>query len=170
MRLFVAVRPTEAVLDAVAGLPRPERPGVRWTTRPQWHVTLRFLDEVDDPAPVVGALATAPLVACSAVVGPQVTVLGRTTVVVPVGGLDALADGVARATATVGAPVGTRAFQGHLTLARVRRGSARELVGEALEVRFPVEEVRLVRSRLGPGGSRYDDVFVRQLDPPARDA
>ena len=48
MRLFVAVRPNEAVLDAVAGLARPERPGVRWTTQPQWHVTLRFLGGVDE--------------------------------------------------------------------------------------------------------------------------
>jgi 2'-5' RNA ligase len=29
---------------------------------------------------------------------------------------------------------------------------------------FPVEEVRLVRSRLGPGGARYEDVHVRPLD------
>ena len=170
VRLFVAVRPNETVLDAVAGLARPERPGVRWTTRPQWHVTLRFLGEVEDPGPVAVALAATPLEACTAVVGPRVTVLGRSTVVVPVAGLDALAAGVARATATVGAPPEARAFRGHLTLARVRRGPARDLAGEALEVRFPVDDVRLVRSHLGPGGSRYEDVVVRRLDPPAPSA
>ena len=167
MRLFVAVRPNEAVLDAVAGLARPERPGVRWTTRPQWHVTLRFLGEIEDPAPVTDALAATALEACTAVAGPRVAVLGRSTVVVPVAGLDALAAGVARATATFGTPPEARAFRCHLTLARVRRGSARELAGEALEVRFPVEDVRLVRSHLGPGGARYDDLAVRRLDRPA---
>lgn len=155
------------MLDAVAGLARPERAGVRWTTRSQWHVTLRFLGEVDDPAPVAAALLATPLTACEAMVGPRVALLGRSTVVLPVAGLDRLAVGVAQATAAFGEPVGTRAFQGHLTLARVRRGSARGLLGEALEGRFPVEDVRLVRSVLGPGGARYEDVVVRRLDPPA---
>jgi 2'-5' RNA ligase len=163
VRLFVAVRPPDDVLDAVSGLRRPERDGVRWTTRPQWHVTLRFLGEVDDPAPVVAALDAAPLVRCAAVVGPRVAALGRGVVMVPVAGLEALAEGVVAATGQLGRPPEGRAFRGHLTLARVRRGPVRELVGEAVDLRFPVEDVRLVRSRPGPGGSRYDDVHVRRL-------
>lgn len=164
MRLFVAVRPPDAVLDVVGGLRRPERDGVRWTTRPQWHVTLRFLGEVDDPAPVVAALEAAPLVRCAATVGPRVAALGRGVVMAPVTGLDALAEGVVAATAPFGRPPEARAFRGHLTLARVRRGPVRDLVGEGIDLRFPVEDVRLVRSRPGPGGSRYDDVHVRPLD------
>jgi 2'-5' RNA ligase len=61
VRLFVAVRPPDDILDAVAALPRPTHPGVRWTARDQWHVTLRFLGEVEDPTPVAAALAAAPL-------------------------------------------------------------------------------------------------------------
>jgi 2'-5' RNA ligase len=163
VRLFVAVRPPDAVLDVVGGLRRPERDGVRWTTRPQWHVTLRFLGEVDDPAPVVAALDSAPLVRCAAVVGPRVAALGRGVVMVPVAGLEALADGVVAATGPFGRRPEARPFRGHLTLARVRRGPVRGLVGEAVELRFPVEDVRLVRSRPGPGGARYDDVHVRRL-------
>ena len=46
MRLFVAVWPPDDVIDVLADLPRPEVAGVRWTTRGQWHVTLRFLGHV----------------------------------------------------------------------------------------------------------------------------
>ena len=166
VRLFVAVQPSDAVLDVVAGLARPERPGVRWTTRPQWHVTLRFLGEVDDPAPVVAALEAAPLAPCEAVAGPRVAALGRSAVVVPVAGLDTLAAGVVRATAGFGAPAGPRAFHGHLTIARVRRGPVRDLVGEAVAVRFAVDDVRLVRSHLGASGARYEDLHVRRLTGP----
>jgi 2'-5' RNA ligase len=163
VRLFVAVQPPDHVLDAVAALRRPERPGVRWTRRSQWHVTLRFLGEVDDPGPVIAALDAAPLARCTAVAGPAVAPLGRSIVMVPVGGVETLAAAVVEATAHLGVPPDARAFNGHLTLARVRRGSVRDLVGEAIDLRFPVIDVRLVRSEPGPGGSRYDALHVRQL-------
>ncbi len=164
MRLFVAVVPHEPVLAAVAALDRPEAPGVRWTTRDQWHVTLRFLGEVEDPDPVATALDDAALAPATATLGPRVTALGRGVLVVPVAGLDALAGAVVAATAGIGRPAGDRPFRGHLTLARARRGaSVRALAGAAVAGTFPVDEVRLVRSRLGPGGSRYDDVHVRRL-------
>src|SRR5215475_1770821 len=95
MRLFVCVRPPSAVLDAVdevvAGC-RPGAPdGVRWVGRDKWHVTLHFLGEVADAAPVIAALAEAPLPAAEATLGPAVELLGRQVVSVPVGGLDELA-------------------------------------------------------------------------------
>ena len=101
---------------------RPERPDVRWTTRPQWHVTLRFLGEVADPVPVVAALDAAPrrLRGHAGACGGR---LGRGVVMVPVGGLEALAGEVAAATAAIGRPPERRPFAGHLTLARVRRGA-----------------------------------------------
>ena len=46
-RLFVAVWPPDEVLDLIAALPRPEVEGLRWTTRDQWHVTLRFFGSVE---------------------------------------------------------------------------------------------------------------------------
>jgi RNA 2',3'-cyclic 3'-phosphodiesterase len=163
VRLFVAVRPPGDVLDALDRLRRPERSGVRWTTRDQWHVTLRFLGEVDDPGTVADALDAAPLAVCGAEAGPRVAALGRGVVVVPVRGLDELAGGVVAATARFGVPPPDRPFHGHLTLARSRRGSVRDLVGEAVAASFAVDDVRLVRSHLGRDGARYEDVHVRPL-------
>jgi 2'-5' RNA ligase len=164
MRLFVAVQPPGDVLDLVAGLGRRERSGVRWTTRGQWHVTLRFLGEVDDPAPVIAALDAAPLSAATAVLGPEVAALGRGVLVVPVHGLDDLAAGVAAATGGFGEPVPDRPFRGHLTLARAKRGSVRALAGEPVAAEFAVGDVRLIRSRLDRDGARYEDLHVRPLD------
>jgi 2'-5' RNA ligase len=165
VRLFVAVRPPDRLTAALARLARPERPGVRWTGRHEWHVTLRFLGALDDPAPVAAALDAAPLAACQAVLGPRVATLGRQVVCVPVAGLDGLAAAVEAATGAFGRPPEDRPFRGHLTLARVRRGSAARLAGEAFADRFPVTDVRLVRSRTFSDGPRYEDVHVRPLGP-----
>lgn len=173
VRLFVAVRPPDDVLDLVAGLHRPERAGVRWTTRAQWHVTLRFLGEVEDPAPVVAALDAADLASAVGVIGPTVSALGRGVVVLPVGGLDDLAAGVGAATGAFGVPSPDRPYRGHVTLARARRSQLRDLVGEPVAARFPVREVRLVRSHLERAGARHEDIHVRHLDldaPEDRDA
>jgi RNA 2',3'-cyclic 3'-phosphodiesterase len=163
VRLFVALRPPDDVLDAVARLRRRERAGVRWTTRPQWHVTLRFLGEVAEPAPVVAALDEALLESTTAVVGPRVSALGRGVVVVPVAGLEPLAGAVVTATGVFGTPPPDRPFRGHLTLARSRHGSVRDLVGEEFVAQFPVDEIALVRSHLGRDGARYEDLHVRRL-------
>jgi 2'-5' RNA ligase len=82
---------------------------------------------------------------------------------VPVEGLDDLAAAVTDATDGCGRPLPDRPFRGHLTVARARRGSVRSLAGEAVDARFPVEDVRLVRSHLGRDGARYEDLHVRRL-------
>jgi RNA 2',3'-cyclic 3'-phosphodiesterase len=164
VRLFVAVAPPADVVAMVARLDRPEVPGVRWTTADQWHVTLRFLGEVEDPGSVTAALERASLAPTTATLGPRVATLGRGVLMVPVAGLDALAEAIVSATAGVGRPPEDRPFRGHVTLARARRGaSVRGLAGSELAGTFPVEDVRLVRSRLGRGGARYEDVHVRRL-------
>ncbi len=173
MRLFVGVRPPDDVLDMIADLPRRAQAGLRWTTRDQWHVTLRFLGEVEDPTAVVEALDgadAAGLVACEATVGPVVETLSRQVVALPVGGLDDLAGAVIKATRTLGRPHEDRPFRGHVTLARLARsarGSARRLaggiVGRPLSARFAVPDIRVVRSHLGRGGARYEDIYVRHL-------
>ena len=158
MRLFVAVWPPAAVLDALAGVPRPERPGLRWTTRDQWHVTLRFLGTVDDPSPVAAALEAGltEVAACEAVVGPTVEALGRHIVSVPVAGLEAIGAAVIAATAGFGAAPDGRPFTGHVTVGRSKRGSVRELAGGPVTGRWWVDEVCLVRSHLEPNGARYE--------------
>ena len=163
MRLFIAVQPPPDVIDRLAGLRRPRRDGVRWTTADQWHVTLRFLGEVDEPEPVVEALAGAELAPAEAQLGPVSEAFGRHVVAVPVAGLDDLAGRVVAATAGFGSPPPNRPYRGHVTLARVRHGNPTALAGEAIEAQWAVEDVRLVRSRLHPDGARYEDLYIRSL-------
>lgn len=162
MRLFVAVTPPDDVLAMLEGVPRPGVVGVRWTTRPQWHVTLRFLGRVDDGSvgAVVDALSavtvTAPVVAR---LGPAVDRFGHRVVQVPVEGLDALATAVVDATASFGERPEDRAFRGHVTLARVGRGAGRvdlrPLCGCPVSASWPVTSFELYASELHPHGARY---------------
>ena len=162
-RLFVAVVPPDDVLEAVAALPRPVEPGVRWTRPDTWHVTLRFLGDRVDEGAAVAALASLRAAPAVAEVGPQVSRLGRNVVCLPVRGLEALAAAVAEATAGVGDPPDPRPFAGHLTLARLRDRAACGLAGARLVARFDVREVELVRSVLGAGGPSYETLLVQPL-------
>ncbi|MGH9210009.1 MAG: RNA 2',3'-cyclic phosphodiesterase [Acidimicrobiales bacterium] len=178
MRLFVGVRPPGPVLDQVGelvaqlqgSLDRRSVGALRWASRDQWHLTLRFLGEVDDPEPVVTALDRAPIAPARAALGPATKVLGSQVVCVPAAGLEVLAAGVVAATASFGRPPGNRPFHGHLTVARLRGRPRRsrtlkhhDLDGAAIEARWRVDEVVLVRSHLGSGGSRYENLHVRRL-------
>jgi 2'-5' RNA ligase len=157
-RLFVAVWPPPVVLDLVAALPRPAVPGIRWTGRQQWHVTLRFLGPVAELDEVASALAGLEAQAAVAQLGPAVDRFGQRVLQVPVGGLDAIAAGVAGVTADLGQPADDRPFRGHMTLARARNGNVdlRPLTGHRLDARWTVTEVCLVESRLSPAGARYE--------------
>jgi 2'-5' RNA ligase len=165
MRLFVAVWPSVDVVDVLTDLPRPELAGVRWTTRDQWHVTLRFLGQVatadvdmaTETFEGVDADAAGPVLA---EMGPATACLGRGILQVPVRGLDELARVTVEATASVGQPPDDRPFHGHLTLARARgrRGDLRRLRGTSLAARWKVAELTLVASTPHREGSRYEVV------------
>jgi 2'-5' RNA ligase len=186
VRLFVAAWPPEDVIDLVAGLPRPELAVLRWRTRAQWHVTLRFLGEVKD----VDVDAVAEALRDVSGTGPAVASLGpatawfpgRRVLQVPVGGLDALARRVEQAISRVGhliprsretareaAREADAVFRGHLTIARVRgRGrlpsaAADQLSGISLDAEWQVDAISLVASRTGAGGSSYSDIAVFDL-------
>jgi len=172
VRLFVAVWPPDAVVEAIAGLPRPgpaEVANVRWEPAERWHVTLRFLGVANeaDVGPLATALLDAPLRPTGAVVGPGVEALGRHVLGLPVAGLDGLATDAAAATARVAAPDEGRPFRGHLTLARIRDGRARRLARLMADARvdasFPVTGVSLMRSDSGPDGPHYEEVAMRPL-------
>jgi len=161
-RLFVAVTPPDEVLSSIDALSRPGVVGLRWTTRAQWHVTLRFLGRVDDGA--VGAVVDAlrsvdvpPGVVAS--LGPATARFGQRVLQVPVDGLDALASRVVDATGAFGDPPDDRPFRGHLTLARVGRGAARvdlrPLCGAPLRATWPATSFELYASELHPHGARY---------------
>ena len=106
-RLFVAVIPPANVLDVLATIPREARPDVRYTTRDQWHVTLRFLGDADI-GEASAALQRVDVPAVEAVLGPRVERLGRSVAMVPCAGLDEVAAAVRRATAGIEHPIDAR--------------------------------------------------------------
>ena len=168
-RLFVAAVPPAAVLDRVAALSRPEVEGLRWTSRDQWHVTLRFLGRVTDVDAVLAALEPVALPQCEARLGPETGRFGRRVLHVPVTGLDDVAAAVEAATTDVGEPPEDRPFAAHLTLARARarRGiDLRALTGTAIAARWTVDDVCLIESHLHPHGARYELLQrVRTMEP-----
>jgi RNA 2',3'-cyclic 3'-phosphodiesterase len=154
------VWPPDDVLDAIAGLPRPSMSGVRWSTRDQWHVTLRFLGDaaVDD---TMAALDEVSGCATEALLGPMVQRLGRGVLCLPVDGLAALAAAVQQVTAGLGKPLEHRRFRGHVTLARLT--GAAPTIDAGISCRWTVATFALVRSRLGSGPARYETIAEWEL-------
>ena len=160
-RLFVAVWPPSSVLDALEALPRPPLAGARWTTRRQWHITVRFLGQTDADA-VVRALETVEVGAAEVRLGPRPHALGRSVLVLPVAGLEEIAAAVTRATAGFGRPPEQRPFRGHLTLARATNGKLPKPSFE-LSAQWRADEVALVESHTHPAGAVYDTLHVWTL-------
>lgn len=158
-RLFVAVYPSPSVVAALAALPRPPEPDVRWVPIDQLHVTLRFFGEADvEPAKERLAESARSWSSAHVTLGPRVSRLGRDVVCVPATGLDELAAAVADATAEIGAPPDPRPFRGHVTLARLRRRAACGLTGASFAAEFVASELTLVRSETRPEGARHTPV------------
>jgi RNA 2',3'-cyclic 3'-phosphodiesterase len=165
LRLFVAVWPPEDVLERLSDLPRAERPGLRWTTKDQWHVTLRFLGSVTEVDRVKAALTRLESQAgAMAAAGPVVQRLGRGILCLPVGGLEAIAQAVMAVTGDIGEPAEDRPFKGHLTLARAKPGvDIRPFAGAPFSAAWPVTEITLVASDTRPDGARYEIVARARL-------
>jgi RNA 2',3'-cyclic 3'-phosphodiesterase len=142
-RAFVAVVPPASVLDAleqfVRSAPVSPGPGVRWSPRAQWHLTLRFLGPVAAAEPLGAALREA-----LAREAPGTTALGGAGAfpsiakasVVWIGvreGVDTLARLAAvvdRVVVGCGFVAESRPFRPHLTVGRLRSpGPVRGLVG-----------------------------------------
>jgi RNA 2',3'-cyclic 3'-phosphodiesterase len=170
LRLFVAVWPDDETRRRLGGLELElgRTRGLRFVGPARWHVTLRFLGEVDED--LVGPLGQA-LVACgNACAGPVECRLGPGTgwfigvrvLQLPAAGLDALAAAVREATAAV-VPEPAEpepAFNGHLTLARAkgrRLGVAAlgEMAALPFEAAFAVPAMDLVASQPSPQGHVY---------------
>lgn len=139
---------------------RPPRPGVRWTTEDQWHVTLRFLGATgaaaEETLDAALGRVTAMTPTLEAVAGPGPRALGPGVWVLPVAGLGSLASSIEAATRDLGQPPPRRPYRGHLTLARGRRpDSLLGLPAAPLAGTWTVREVTLVRSTLSPSGARY---------------
>ncbi|HEX4984178.1 MAG TPA: RNA 2',3'-cyclic phosphodiesterase [Ilumatobacteraceae bacterium] len=153
-RLFLAVWPPAELIEQLDALPRPDQPGVRWVPPANWHVTVRFLGDAE-PSDVRAALAGATLPTATAVFGPHVRRLGQRALVVPVAGLEELVAAVGAATADVGEPPGSLPFNGHLTLARLRRGVSYDMKPAPIAAEVRVAEVVLVRSELSHESATY---------------
>ena len=166
--MFVAVWPDDDAKQRLSDLDLTQEKGLRPVGPDRWHITLRFLGEVDEA--LVPALADALRNAVAAVPGPVECRLGPGTgwftgvrvLQVPAAGLDALATAVRDATLPlVAEPAqGEPPFNGHLTLARAkgrrRAGQApRALAGIPVDAAFAVDHVDLVRSEPSPAGHRY---------------
>jgi RNA 2',3'-cyclic 3'-phosphodiesterase len=157
-RLFVAVWPSEQAREHVRALTHDGWVNVRWTPEDNWHVTLAFIGEAEIDE-VAHRLARGRYARVVAEVGSRMRVMGRNNLVVPVTGLDALAESVR---ARVFDEMPRQPFRGHLTVGRSigkRPISGRPTTGYGPpKVVFAVNEIALVRSMLSPQGARYDTV------------
>jgi 2'-5' RNA ligase len=140
VRLFVAVRPPASALAHLArALDR--------APAPTWHLTLAFLGEVADDAPLAG-----PLAAVAARHAPFTVALGgsgrfgRAVWVGVTGAVPALTDLAADVASACGL-ADDRAYRPHLTVARGRVDPA--ALAAYAGPSFPVDRLELVRSVLG---------------------
>jgi len=158
VRLFVAVELPADVRGAVDAIERPRGDDIRWSQPDSWHITLRFLGEMDGDDEARAALAQIAAASATAVIGRVPKRVGATAMALPVAGLDDVAAAVAAA--FTGLPgEERRRFQGHLTIGRLKRTGRwpRDGVGSLpSEVRWTVDHVALVRSHLGGGPARYE--------------
>jgi len=173
VRCFFALELGAAARDAAGQVMRAlrrrdARGNVRWVRPKALHVTLRFLGSVETAR--LGALVEA-VAAAAAGVPPFELSLGalaafpsprRPRVVavslVPEAPLRAAAEAVERGVVAAGFAPEARGFRGHLTLGRTRGGRPPHLEGVTVPTHdpFPARETVLLRSHLGPGGSRYE--------------
>lgn len=184
MRLFVAIDPPEQVQDhlaeVTAGL-AVVRAGARVTARGLWHVTLAFVGEVPDDRlePAVEALD-------QAVAGQEPPTLriagggrfgrGKFTVLWAgiEGDLRPLRRAVGGQLKRARLPYDAKRFHPHLTVARPGDRVPTEVInGDVTLLRgyagpeWTVEEIRLMRSHLGPK-PRYETLHVARLAQASR--
>jgi 2'-5' RNA ligase len=153
-RLFVAVWPPDDVCARLRLLSHEGWGDVRWMPEANWHVTLAFLGDahVDE---TTEALRGTVLPGATAEVSSHLRAVGRTSLVLPVSGVDELASVVQAATLPDAAD---RPFRGHITMARSRGGrpmKGRPAPAPWEAISFRVDEVALVASTVDPQGSTY---------------
>ena len=169
-RLFVAIRPPEAVRDLL--IDTMEGADLRWQDDDQLHLTLRFIGEVERP------LANDLAAALSSVAFPPFDLAiqgvgrfdhGRRGAlwagVRPKEELNALAAKIERACQATGLQPERRAYHPHITLARWSGGKPNldswlEQHSALRSDTWAVREFILYESRLGQGGAHYEPVLA----------
>ncbi|WP_327089096.1 RNA 2',3'-cyclic phosphodiesterase [Nonomuraea sp. NBC_01738] len=184
MRLFTALVPPGEVLDEVERAITPFAglaPGLRWSDRESWHITLAFFGEVPDHVvpelEVRLARAVArhqPLDLALSGFGAFSSVRRARVFWAGVSGdpLGPLADSVKAGARRAGAgQTDLKRFHPHLTLARGRAEQDLSPLVEALpeleNLGWRAESVRLVRSHLG-ARVRYESLAEWALTPSRR--
>ena len=176
MRLFIAANIPPGIRDSIYGdaaAIRAASTAIRWVSATALHITLKFLGQQDDRLVDEFRSALESVARRHQPFSVETTEIGafpnfRRPRVVWVGmteakSFQALARDIDQALGRVGIAPETRAFQAHLTLGRakgeMRPPEAAALAEAATAPRpsrsFVVETVDLMRSELGPGGSRY---------------
>lgn len=169
-RLFVALRPPPEIRDQLIDI-MDGVPGARWQDDDQLHLTLRFIGEVDrrtaeDVAAALAAIHAPPLDLRLSGIG-QFDTRGRPNAlwagVAPRDPLAALHRKVDQAMIRIGLPAEHRAYQPHITLARLS-GSAGPVEpflarhAALTSAPFRVKHMTLYESRLGHDGASYEPI------------
>ncbi|MDR3581462.1 MAG: RNA 2',3'-cyclic phosphodiesterase [Oryzomonas sp.] len=179
MRLFIAIEIPDEIKKQLGGM-HTDIPGSRWVPLEQIHLTLSFLGEVDDTTLdlLTGALATIMVPGfnlCFSGTGcfpdrrhPKVLWVGLE----PEPLLNSLASLVREAVLACNIPQEERHFSPHITLARLKLPTPRE-VGAFLDrppkqelPQFRVREFTLFQSLLTSQGAVHTPVKTFALSPP----
>ncbi len=175
-RLFVAIRPPEAIRDSLIDA-MADSPELRWVGDKQLHLTLRFIGEVerplaDDIALALTRIRSDPFELRVDGVGIFERRNGGAlwAGVQPKVPLAALAAKVERACVSAGLEPERRAFHPHIALARFNRAS--NTAAQAFLERnralasqlFEVDRFILYESRLSRHGPHYESVASCLLD------
>ena len=174
-RLFVAIRPPEAVLDLLVDA-MDDDPALRWVPFDNLHLTLRFIGEVERP------MAEDIARQLQSIRSPGFTLrlksMGRFDQrgggaiwagVEPREPVAALAGKVERACSAAGLEPEHRAFHPHITLARFRHAAeaaASDFVRRNAALTsepFAVSSFSLFESRLSRHGAHYEEVAAFPL-------
>ena len=119
---------------------------------------MRFLGDADiDEA--IERLDDVFLPRATAVLGPALDLRAERSIMLPVAGVEDLAEVVEQAVRGVGSANERRRFLGHLTLARLaKKARPDRSVGRLFDATFEVGEIALVASTLTDSGSIYETV------------
>jgi RNA 2',3'-cyclic 3'-phosphodiesterase len=166
-RLFVAIRPPEALRCQLLGL-TGDIAGARWQDDDQLHLTLRFIGDVDsavaeDISTTLGSILAGPLdiavdgVGCFARKGRVEALWAGVS---PKAALSALHRKIDRALVRIGQAPERRAYMPHITLARLGRsaGSVDDFVcrhAGLTSMPHRIGHFCLYESRIGAVGATY---------------
>jgi 2'-5' RNA ligase len=169
-RLFVAIRPPEAIRDLLIDA-MDDSPDFRWQNEEQLHLTLRFVGDVDRPladdlASALGRVRAEPFSARIKGVGrfEQRSNGALWAGVEPKEPLAALAAKVERVCQSVGLEPERRAYHPHITLARWKGRRTREVASFLERNRglvsepWQIDAFTLFESRLSKHGAHYEEV------------